>query len=126
VWRDFARLLAFTLVTMDYKDGSHKVAADEKPAHSPVYDSGSGDVVTSERPSLMTRLGLSAESFKRKPQTDEHNNLNKTMKTRHLHMIAIGGSIGAGLFVSSGGALRTGGPGALLICFLIIGVVCYE
>lgn len=30
-------------------------------------------------------------------------------------MIAIGGSIGAGLFVGSGSALNTGGPGALLL-----------
>jgi len=39
-------------------------------------------------------------------------------------MIAIGGSIGAGLFVGSGSALRRGGPAALLICFGIIGIVC--
>ena len=38
-------------------------------------------------------------------------------------MIAIGGSIGAGLFVGSGGALSTGGPAALLIGFGIIGIV---
>jgi amino acid permease len=30
------------------------------------------------------------------------------MKPRHLHMIAIGGSIGAGFFVGSGGALYRG------------------
>ena len=36
-------------------------------------------------------------------------------------MIAIGGSIGAGLFVGAGGALRSGGPGSLIIDFMIIG-----
>ena len=36
-------------------------------------------------------------------------------------MIAVGGSIGTGLFVGSGGALSQGGPGALLIDFLLIG-----
>lgn len=36
-------------------------------------------------------------------------------------MTAVGGSIGTGLFVGSGGALSQGGPGALLIDFLIIG-----
>ncbi|RMX94897.1 hypothetical protein D0866_16557 [Hortaea werneckii] len=41
-------------------------------------------------------------------------------------MIAIGGSIGAGLFVGSGSALSTGGPAALLIGFAIIGVMIFN
>lgn len=44
-------------------------------------------------------------------------------------MIAIGGSIGAGLFVGSGSALSQGGPAVLLIDFALIGFmlfnVCY-
>ena len=32
-----------------------------------------------------------------------------------------GGAIGAGLFVGTGSALRDGGPGSLLICYLIVG-----
>ena len=75
------------------------------------------------RPGLMTRLGLTGESFKRRTVDDKHNQLNQTLKSRHLNMIAIGGSIGAGLFVGSGSALSKGGPAALLIGFGIIGVV---
>lgn len=52
--------------------------------------------------------------------------LDRSMKSRHLHMIAIGGSIGAGFFVGSGGALTRGGPGSLLICFLIAGVMIFN
>lgn len=97
-----------------------------KGMESPVEKASShsaGDYTESERPSLMTRLGITPESFKRRTLSDEHNQLNKTLKTRHLNMIAIGGSIGAGLFVGSGGALARGGPAALLICFSIIGIV---
>jgi amino acid transporter len=36
--------------------------------------------------------------------------LQQQMKTRHLNMIAVGGSIGTGLFIGSGSALRRGGP----------------
>jgi amino acid transporter len=55
-----------------------------------------------------TRNGCTVESFKRRTVDDAHNQLNQTMKPRHLHMIAIGGSIGAGLFVGSGSALANG------------------
>jgi len=52
--------------------------------------------------------------------------LDRSMKPRHLNMIAIGGSIGAGFFVGSGSALTSGGPASLLICFLIIGVMIFN
>jgi len=58
--------------------------------------------------SRLTRMGLTVESFKRRTLQDESNQLNQTLKMRHLHMIAIGGSIGAGLFVGSGSALAKG------------------
>ncbi|ODQ78651.1 hypothetical protein BABINDRAFT_38465 [Babjeviella inositovora NRRL Y-12698] len=52
--------------------------------------------------------------------------LSKKLRGRHLQMIAIGGSIGTGLFVGSGGALRTGGPASLLIGWGIIGTMMYS
>ncbi|GMG43284.1 unnamed protein product [Ambrosiozyma monospora] len=42
-----------------------------------------------------------------------------------LQMIAIGGSIGTGLFVGSGTALAQGGPGGILICYLIVSIMIY-
>ncbi|KAL9586797.1 MAG: hypothetical protein Q9212_000683 [Teloschistes hypoglaucus] len=47
--------------------------------------------------------------------------LARKLKGRHLQMIAIGGSIGTGLFVGSGKALQQGGPASLLIAFALIG-----
>jgi yeast amino acid transporter len=37
--------------------------------------------------------------------------------------ISSGGSIGAGLFVGSGGALRSGGPASLVLGYIMIGVM---
>lgn len=37
--------------------------------------------------------------------------VKRELKTRHLSMIALGGSIGTGLFVASGSAISTAGPG---------------
>ncbi|KAF7934317.1 hypothetical protein BELL_0378g00020 [Botrytis elliptica] len=50
-----------------------------------------------------------------------NTHLVRILKGRHLQMLAIGGSIGTGLFVSSGAALATGGPGSLLIAYLLMG-----
>ncbi|KAK4902888.1 Amino-acid permease inda1 [Elasticomyces elasticus] len=91
-----------------------------------IFTTPSDDPLGSERPPLMTRLGLTADSFRQRTLADKHNQLNKTLKPRHLNMIAIGGSIGAGLFVGSGGALSTGGPAALLIGFGIIGIMMFN
>lgn len=51
--------------------------------------------------------------------------LSRQLKTRHLQMLAIGGSIGTGLFVGSGKALAAGGPASLLIAFALISFMLY-
>ncbi len=93
-------------------------------------DNGGGQVQTatafSEDESFMTRNGLTVDSFKKKYYGTGIVELERSMKPRHLNMIAIGGSIGAGFFVGSGGALAKGGPGFLLIDFLIIGVMIFN
>ncbi|MCJ1297639.1 hypothetical protein MMC08_000427 [Hypocenomyce scalaris] len=49
--------------------------------------------------------------------------LKRALEGRHMQMIAIGGAIGAGLFVGSGEALEEGGPASLVICYTIVGVL---
>ncbi|KAK8024887.1 Amino-acid permease INDA1 [Apiospora arundinis] len=73
-----------------------------------------------------TRNGLNFESFKKRDYGAGIVELDRSMQPRHLQMIAIGGSIGAGFFVGSGGALHKGGPGSLLIDFLIIGIMMFN
>lgn len=51
--------------------------------------------------------------------------LQRRLKGRHLQMIAIGGSIGTGLFVGSGNVLASGGPASLLIAYVLIGIMLY-
>ncbi|MDN6793258.1 amino acid permease, partial [Acidipropionibacterium jensenii] len=48
----------------------------------------------------------------------------KGLKTRHIRMIAIGGSIGTGLFLGAGGRLAKGGP-ALAIAYAICGLFAF-
>lgn len=47
--------------------------------------------------------------------------LARRLKARHLQMISLGGTIGTGLFVGSGYGLSMGGPGGIIIGYLIVG-----
>ncbi|KAB7897546.1 amino acid permease [Rouxiella sp. S1S-2] len=51
--------------------------------------------------------------------------LRRELKARHLTMIAIGGSIGTGLFVASGATVSQAGPGGALLSYAIIGLMVY-
>jgi GABA permease len=46
--------------------------------------------------------------------TEPQSGLARSLKTRHMTMIAIGGAIGAGLFVGSGAVIKTAGPAAII------------
>ncbi|RDL29942.1 putative amino acid transport protein GAP1 [Venustampulla echinocandica] len=54
-----------------------------------------------------------------------NSGLAHKLKNRHMQMIAIGGSIGTGLFVTSGAALSRGGPASLIIAYGIIGIMLF-
>ena len=55
----------------------------------------------------------------------ETGHLKRTMKTRHLSMIALGGTIGTGLFVASGATISQAGPLGALTAYAVIGVMVY-
>ncbi|OAV94228.1 hypothetical protein PTTG_00614 [Puccinia triticina 1-1 BBBD Race 1] len=52
--------------------------------------------------------------------------LHRTMKSRHIQMISIGGVIGTGLFLGTAGSLAKGGPLGLMMGFLVMGTVVWN
>ncbi|TYR79549.1 amino acid permease [Priestia megaterium] len=54
-----------------------------------------------------------------------HNELKRTMKSRHLFMIALGGVIGTGLFLGSGYTISEAGPGGAILAYMIGGLLMY-
>ncbi|MBL1094989.1 MULTISPECIES: amino acid permease [Streptomyces] len=57
-----------------------------------------------------------------RPEQPEQAGLRHTLKRRHMQLIALGGVIGAGLFVGSGVVVRSTGPAAVL-SFLAAGTL---
>lgn len=126
----------------------HKLESPPQSSHSTAYDGEMDNVSHTNR----TRVKDFVDTFRRDPNavvsSSTASNLDgrestsmydidaataataaspllRKLKGRHLQMIAIGGSIGTGLFVGSGRALAYGGPASLLIAFVLMGMLIY-
>lgn len=56
----------------------------------------------------------------------EGNATHRGMQSRHLMMIAIGGTIGTGIFLSAGSAIALAGPGSALLSYFVVGLFVYS
>ena len=51
--------------------------------------------------------------------------VKRNLKTRHISMIALGGCIGTGLFMTSGSTISKAGPGGGLVAYAAMGLMVY-
>ncbi|KAI8993134.1 amino acid permease/ SLC12A domain-containing protein [Pilobolus umbonatus] len=58
-------------------------------------------------------------------QETKNHSLQRGLKARHIQMIALGGTIGTGLFMASGTAIVNGGPGGALVGYSIVGILVF-
>nr|WP_231038469.1 amino acid permease [Pectinatus haikarae] len=54
----------------------------------------------------------------------EEKSLQRNLKARHVEMIALGGTIGVGLFMGSASTIQTAGP-SVLFCYGVAGLVIF-
>lgn len=52
-----------------------------------------------------------------------HQGLRRVLNNRQIQLLAAGGAIGTSLFVSIGSGLAKGGPGSLVIAFIVYSMV---
>ena len=54
----------------------------------------------------------------------EQQKMERGLKPRHVEMIALGGTIGVGLFMGSANTIQMAGP-SVLLCYAVTGVVMF-
>ncbi len=57
--------------------------------------------------------------------SEQNNDLKRGLSARHLNMIALGGSIGTGIFLAMGDTIHQAGPGGALVAYGLIGFMVY-
>lgn len=65
------------------------------------------------------------QPFVKDEQIQPSNKLQRKLKARHLTMISLGGAIGTGLFLGSGPAIHSAGPGGALVAYAVVGIMVY-
>lgn len=57
-------------------------------------------------------------------QSTSNQNFSRELKSRHVQLIALGGTIGTGLFLGSGQGIHLAGS-SILLAYLITGIMCF-
>jgi amino acid permease len=56
---------------------------------------------------------------------NKENKISKSLKSRHITFIALGGTIGTGIFLSIGEGIAYSGPAGALVSYIIVGIFVY-
>ncbi|KAM5351118.1 hypothetical protein ACJ41O_003841 [Fusarium nematophilum] len=83
-----------------YPSGAEKLPSDKEAGPSPI----------------LAPDHLHASSF---PHSSKHDATHRKLKSRHIQLIGIGGTIGTALYVQIGKGLLNGGPASLFLAFTI-------
>jgi AAT family amino acid transporter len=94
----------------------------ESSVHVTRPDANNKDVDIEDQKPLDPALSLNEDVA---PHLIIADKLARKLSTRQVQMIAIGGTIGTGLFLGTGKSLHTGGPASMLIAYIIVGVIVF-
>ncbi|DAA72792.1 TPA_exp: putative Proline permease [Trichophyton benhamiae CBS 112371] len=94
---------------------------DEKTDMAPAYDNGPHKAVDVKN----AAYGEAADLYGDAEAAERYGYVARGLKSRHIQFIALGGTIGTGLFLGIGRALTQGGPLSLLIGYTFVGLAIF-
>ncbi|KAI9680288.1 MAG: hypothetical protein M1829_001174 [Trizodia sp. TS-e1964] len=77
---------------------------------------------SSHGPDKLGKMGEAAEMFGDVETAEEYGYVSRGLKSRHIQFIALGGTIGTGLFLGIGAAFTRAGPLSVLLGYAFTGV----
>jgi amino acid transporter len=92
----------------------------EKGVEAPPYDDPSRIVEDKGG-----RMGEAADMYGDLDTAEEYGYVTRGLKSRHIQFIALGGTIGTGLFLGIGRALTQAGPLSILLGYTFTGIAVF-
>jgi len=92
----------------------------ETGAEAPPYDDRSRIVKDKG-----DRMGEAADMYGDLDTAEEYGYVTRGLKSRHIQFIALGGTIGTGLFLGIGRALTQAGPLSILLGYTFTGIAVF-
>ena len=71
------------------------------------------------------RIGEAADMYGDLGSAEEYGYVSRGLKSRHIQFIALGGTIGTGLFLGIGRAFTNAGPLSILLGYTFTGIAIY-
>jgi amino acid transporter len=105
---------------------AEKEAITPPSERAPGYENDVKLVQTDGENTKAARIGEGAEIYGDLATAEEYGYVSRGLKSRHIQFIALGGTIGTGLFLGIGKAFVTSGPLSVLLGYTITGLAVFS
>jgi amino acid transporter len=83
-------------------------------------------ITPAPRDNISEKTDVHSSSDLEKQLTPHEPQLQRKLKSRHLQFVAIGGTVGTGVFIASGTSIATAGPVGALLAYAFVGTLVYS
>ncbi|KAI7870188.1 amino acid permease/ SLC12A domain-containing protein [Spinellus fusiger] len=88
-------------------------------------EAGANEITYTTYESEKTEINFHENDSSTSQEHREENNVKRSMSVRHIQMISLAGTIGTGLFLTSGQNIAAAGPAGALIAYCVVGFMVF-